>query len=229
MRSAEHQRIATSEHTVLRMKVEFTFSDTIAGYVSSYNSSESCFTLHTSDDREFTVYLNPNTYARYAYNLAESYQDATGGMPALLALPRQFVYAYGSFYPAGDTGRFEAQWPLPTLLTSQNRGRRSPAACPRCPRGRLADVQLDKILDSGLHPGIGCVVRTRSCSIDTDGYDRTCVAMIEGGSPERGKRLWRSSPRKRRVAEQSQPWSLQPVWQSGGTPAVSFLRDRHRD
>ena len=92
------------------MKIDFTFSDTVAGYVSSYNSAENSFTLRTSDDRNFTVYLNPNTYARYAYNLAESYQDATGGMPTLLALPRQFVYAYGSFYPAGDTGRFEAQW-----------------------------------------------------------------------------------------------------------------------
>ena len=92
------------------MNVDFTFSDTIAGYVSSYNSRESSFTLRTSDDREFTVYLNSNTYARYAYNLTESYQDATGDMPRLLALPRQFVYAYGTFLPAGESGRFEAQW-----------------------------------------------------------------------------------------------------------------------
>ena len=92
------------------MNVSFTFSDTIAGYVSSYNSRESSFTLRTSDDREFTVYLNSNTYAKYAFNLTESYQDATGEMPRLLALPRQFVYAYGTFYPAGESGRFEAQW-----------------------------------------------------------------------------------------------------------------------
>ena len=92
------------------MQIDFTFSDTIAGYVSSYNSEENYFTLRTSDDRNFTVYLTPSTYARYSYNLGESYQDATGGIPTLLALPRQFVYAYGSFYPTGDTGRFEAQW-----------------------------------------------------------------------------------------------------------------------
>lgn len=91
------------------MKIDFTFSDTIAGYVSSYNSAENCFTLRTSDDREFTVYLNSNTYARYAFNLTESYQDATGAMPTLLALPRQFVFAYGTFYPGGES-RFEAQW-----------------------------------------------------------------------------------------------------------------------
>jgi mannose/cellobiose epimerase-like protein (N-acyl-D-glucosamine 2-epimerase family) len=92
------------------MRVEFTFSDTIAGYVSSYNSRENSFTLRTSDDREFTVYLNSNTYARYGYNLSESYQDATSSIPTLLALARQFVYVYGTFYPAGDAGRFEAQW-----------------------------------------------------------------------------------------------------------------------
>lgn len=92
------------------MKVEFTFSDTIAGYVSSYNSRENGFTLRTSDDREFAVYLNSNTYAKFAFNLSESYQDATSAMPTLLALPRQFVYVYGTFYPDGELGRFEAQW-----------------------------------------------------------------------------------------------------------------------
>jgi mannose/cellobiose epimerase-like protein (N-acyl-D-glucosamine 2-epimerase family) len=94
------------------MNADFTFSDTMAGYVGSYNSGEGSFTLRTSDDREFTVYLNSNTYAKYAYNLTESYQDATSEMPRLLALPRQFVYAYGTFYPLGEKGRFEAQWLL---------------------------------------------------------------------------------------------------------------------
>lgn len=93
------------------MNVDFTFSDTIGGYVSSYNSRENSFTVRTSDDREFTVYLNSNTFAKYTYNLPESYKDATGEMPRLLALPRQFVYAYGTFYP-GEKGRFEAQWLL---------------------------------------------------------------------------------------------------------------------
>jgi len=100
----------TSAQSSPGMRVQFTFSDTIAGYVSSYNSRENSFTLRTSDDREFAVYLNGNTFARYSYNLSESYQDATSAMPTLLALPRQFVYVYGTFYPAGDAGRFEAQW-----------------------------------------------------------------------------------------------------------------------
>jgi hypothetical protein len=91
------------------MNVDLTFSDAIGGYVSSYNSRESSFTMRTSNDREFTVCLNSNTNARYSYNLPESYQDATGEMPRLLALPRQFVYAYRAFYPAGEKGWFEAQ------------------------------------------------------------------------------------------------------------------------
>src|SRR3569833_2433349 len=92
------------------MNVDFTFSDTVAGYVVSYNSEDQHFTLKTSDGREQVVHLMPNTYARFSYNLNESYQDATGVAGSLLALPRQFVFAYGSFYPGTASPRFEAQW-----------------------------------------------------------------------------------------------------------------------
>ena len=93
------------------MKVDFTFSDTVAGYVSSFNSSERSFVLRTSDDREVTVHYTPNTFARTTYNLTESYRDATSMMPSLLAMQRQFLYAYGTFYPGdGTNARFEAQW-----------------------------------------------------------------------------------------------------------------------
>jgi mannose/cellobiose epimerase-like protein (N-acyl-D-glucosamine 2-epimerase family) len=93
------------------MSVDFTFSDTVAGYVSSFDSGENTVVLRTSDNREQTVHLTPNTYARFAYNLSESYQDATAVMPSLLALHRQFLFAYGTFYPGSNgNGRFEAQW-----------------------------------------------------------------------------------------------------------------------
>jgi mannose/cellobiose epimerase-like protein (N-acyl-D-glucosamine 2-epimerase family) len=91
--------------------INFTFSDTVAGYVSAHNSEENWFKIKTSDDREMTVHLTPNTYAKFSHNLTESYQDATGVMPSLLGLNRQFVYAYGSFYPGSTgSGKFEAQW-----------------------------------------------------------------------------------------------------------------------
>ena len=93
------------------MNVNFTFSDTVAGYVSSFDSKENKFVLKTSDDREITVHLTPNTFSKFTFNLGEGYRDATGQAPSLLALNRQFVFAYGTFYPgSGNPGKFEAQW-----------------------------------------------------------------------------------------------------------------------
>ena len=94
------------------VNVNFTFSDTVAGYVSSFNTKENIFTVRTSDDREISVYLTANTFSRFTYNLGEGYRDATGLAPSMLALNRQFVFAYGTFYPGSDgaDGRFEAQW-----------------------------------------------------------------------------------------------------------------------
>jgi len=93
------------------LKANFTFSDTVAGYVSSFDSKENKFAVRTSDDRELVVYLTPNTFSKFIYNLGEGYKDATSLAPSLLALNRQFVFAYGTFYPGNDdAGKFEAQW-----------------------------------------------------------------------------------------------------------------------
>jgi mannose/cellobiose epimerase-like protein (N-acyl-D-glucosamine 2-epimerase family) len=93
------------------MNIDFTFSDTIAGYVTGFNSIERWFTVMTSDRREFKIYLTPSTYGHMTYNLSEPYLDATGNFNQLLALNRQFVYAYGTFYPNIEGGpKFEAQW-----------------------------------------------------------------------------------------------------------------------
>lgn len=83
------------------MDINFTFSDTITGYVTNFNLKERWFTVLTSDNREFKIYLTDNSYARFVRNLGEDYQDATGQMNHLLALHRQMVFAYGTFYP-GD-------------------------------------------------------------------------------------------------------------------------------
>jgi mannose/cellobiose epimerase-like protein (N-acyl-D-glucosamine 2-epimerase family) len=92
------------------MNVDFTFSDTLAGYVTEFDSGQGRFGLRTSDGRVFSIELTPTTYARFAYNLGEPYGDATGQMRQLLALNRQFVHVYGTYYP-GDAGaaRFLAQ------------------------------------------------------------------------------------------------------------------------
>lgn len=94
------------------MDINFTFSDTIAGYVTDFNMKERSFSLKTSDNREFKACLTDNCFARYARNLNEGYQDATGDMNKLLSLPRQMVFAYGTFYPATEESStiFQAQW-----------------------------------------------------------------------------------------------------------------------
>ncbi len=87
----------------------FTFSDTISGYVTSFDRSEKSFGLKTSDDREYKVNLTPTTYGRITFNLEDSYNDCTGRFAELL-VPGQHVYAYGVFYPKGDGHRFDANF-----------------------------------------------------------------------------------------------------------------------
>jgi len=92
------------------MSIDFTFSDTIAGYVTQYEPAARRFILRTSDGRSFDVHLTPTTFGRISTNLGEPYRDATGSFDELLGLPRQFVYVYGTFYPTtGGDLRFEAQ------------------------------------------------------------------------------------------------------------------------
>jgi mannose/cellobiose epimerase-like protein (N-acyl-D-glucosamine 2-epimerase family) len=89
--------------------IDFTFSDLIAGYVTEYDATQDAFSLKTSDNREYTVYLTPTAYAELLRNLGEAYQDATAQMREMLVSGR-FLFAYGIFYPEElDRYRFEAK------------------------------------------------------------------------------------------------------------------------
>lgn len=92
------------------MNIDFTFSDTIAGYVTGYNSAERWFTLETSDKRPFKVNLIASTYARAVQNLTEGWQDP-GDFVQFLSTNGQYVFVYGTFYPNAGAGEpvFEAQ------------------------------------------------------------------------------------------------------------------------
>jgi mannose/cellobiose epimerase-like protein (N-acyl-D-glucosamine 2-epimerase family) len=90
------------------MNPTFTFSDTIAGYVTNFDRAARAFGIRTSDGRDFQVFLAATTYAKITYNLDEGYHDCTGRMGELL-VEGQLVYVYGVFYPEGE-GRFEANW-----------------------------------------------------------------------------------------------------------------------
>lgn len=80
-------------------KMQFEFTDLIAGYVSEFCEETRSFKLTTSDGRVFNVKLGDTTFARLLRNLDEPYQDATGNMYTLLKQNGRMVFAFGIFYP----------------------------------------------------------------------------------------------------------------------------------
>ncbi len=89
--------------------ISFSFSDTIAGYVSGYEKELDSFRIRTSDDRELHVKLGPNTYAWIANNLNEPRQWCADQMRSMLSQGR-FLFAYGTFYHEGGGFNFVAQY-----------------------------------------------------------------------------------------------------------------------
>lgn len=91
-------------------KLDFTFSDLVAGYVTSFDQTNDCFQIKTSDGRVYEIGLTPNTFAEVIRNLGEAFKDATGVMRQML-VPGRFVFAYGVFYPDGPSGtvKFDAK------------------------------------------------------------------------------------------------------------------------
>ena len=87
---------------------DFTWSDTISGYVTGYDAASSTVELATSDRRTFTIELDGTTAAELLRNLGEPYVDATGHLADLL-VSGQYVVAYGIFYPVGDALLFTAK------------------------------------------------------------------------------------------------------------------------
>ncbi|AFZ57769.1 AGE family epimerase/isomerase [Anabaena cylindrica FACHB-243] len=87
-------------------KVDFTFSDLIAGYVTEYDGNSDTFGLKTSDGREFQVKISPMAFAKLIQNFDEGYPDATGNMRSML-LPGRYLFTYGVFYP--DSNLFDAK------------------------------------------------------------------------------------------------------------------------
>jgi mannose/cellobiose epimerase-like protein (N-acyl-D-glucosamine 2-epimerase family) len=88
--------------------IDFTFSDTIAGYVTTFDSDKGIFGLKTSDGREYQVKLTATTYAELTRNLGEPYQDCTGQITTML-VPGRYMYTYGSYYPEQGDYKYEAK------------------------------------------------------------------------------------------------------------------------
>ncbi|MBM9507457.1 AGE family epimerase/isomerase [Actinacidiphila acididurans] len=79
-----------------------TFSDTLAGYITSSDPARRRFELRTADGRRHTVEIAENAAARIVRNLGEDYRDCSHRLIDMLAEGR-FVYVYAIFYedPSG--------------------------------------------------------------------------------------------------------------------------------
>ena len=88
-------------------ELRFTFSDTIAGYVTSYDEGNRRFVMKTSDGREFAVALTDTMSAELVRNLDEPYADASALVNQML-VPGRYLFAYGTYYPEGGGHSFEA-------------------------------------------------------------------------------------------------------------------------
>ena len=88
--------------------MHFTFSDMIAGYVTTSDQAAGTFGLKTTDGREFQVKLTDATYAEMVRNLDEPWQDPGAPMAELLT-PGRYLFAYGIFYPENSQYTFEAK------------------------------------------------------------------------------------------------------------------------
>ena len=90
-------------------KINFTFSDTVAGYVTGFDSENDSYTVQTSGGEEYAIRLKGNTYAQVMRNLGDPWQDCTGQMRQMLT-PGRYVYTYGVFYPENGEFTIEAQF-----------------------------------------------------------------------------------------------------------------------
>jgi mannose/cellobiose epimerase-like protein (N-acyl-D-glucosamine 2-epimerase family)/anti-anti-sigma regulatory factor len=89
-------------------EIDFTFSDTVAGYVTNYDDETDSFGLRTSDGRLFQAYFTDNSYSQAMRNFGEAYLDTTSQMRDLL-VPERYLFAYGTFYPEDDGLRYEVK------------------------------------------------------------------------------------------------------------------------
>lgn len=90
-------------------RISFSFSDTVAGYVTYFDREQQVYGVRTSGGDEFHIKLKSNTYAQLVRNLGEPYHDSTGQMRDML-VPGRFVYTYGIFYPESSGIVIEAQF-----------------------------------------------------------------------------------------------------------------------
>lgn len=88
--------------------INFSWSDTVAGYVVGYDDGTRILELDTSDNRRFRVEIDQTTGAELLRNLGEPYTDATPHLTELLQ-PGRYVIVYGIFYPVENRMNYVAK------------------------------------------------------------------------------------------------------------------------
>jgi len=90
--------------------MRFSFSDTIAGYVTGYDQNRDIFGLKTTDGRDFQVKFAANTYGWIANNLNEPRAWTSPDQMRGLLVPGRYLFVYGIYYPEHDGCTYEAQF-----------------------------------------------------------------------------------------------------------------------
>lgn len=90
--------------------MRFSFSDTIAGYVTGYDREKDTFGLKTTDGREYQVKFAANTYGWMVNNLNEPRTWTSQDQMRGLLVPGRYLYVYGIYYPEHGGFTYEAQF-----------------------------------------------------------------------------------------------------------------------
>ena len=85
-----------------------TYSDSIAGYVTTYEPARDRFGLRTSDGREFTIHLDGFLSSQIVRNLGEDHRDTSAATRDMLAEGR-YVFVHGLFHQWDGGERIEAR------------------------------------------------------------------------------------------------------------------------
>lgn len=88
--------------------IDFTFSDTVAGYVTAFDPNTNMVTVKTSDGREFQGRVTDATYSERARKLGANWTDGGGSYADTLQMGR-YVYLHGVFYPDNGATSFDVK------------------------------------------------------------------------------------------------------------------------
>ena len=90
--------------------MRFSFSDTIAGYVTGYDRDKDTFGLRTTDGRDYQVKFAAGTYGWIVNNLNEPRTWTSQDQMRGLLVPGRYLFVYGIYYPEHGGFTYEAQF-----------------------------------------------------------------------------------------------------------------------